>query len=107
MAQELAGWIDADPDWERLAPVPFSTVCFRHRPAELAGREDEPDTRRLLDERNEAIMSRVNESGEIFLSHTRLADRFTIRVSLGNPRQRPEHLARCWTLLKEAARAVR
>ena len=42
-AERVAAWIDADPDWERLAPAPFSTVCFRYRPARLAGREDEPE----------------------------------------------------------------
>ena len=42
LAERFAAWVDADPDWERLAPVPFSTVCFRYRPARLAGREDEP-----------------------------------------------------------------
>ena len=45
-AGRFAAWVDADPDWERLAPVPFSTVCFRYRPARLAGREDEPEVRR-------------------------------------------------------------
>ena len=43
LAQRFAGWVDEDPDWERLAPVPFSTVCFRYRPASVAGREDEGD----------------------------------------------------------------
>lgn len=104
-AREFASWVDSDPDWQRLAPVPFSTVCFRHRPRRLTGREDDPAVRRRLDAANEAILDRVNRTGQIFLSHTRLADRFTIRVTLGNPRATPRHVARCWELLREAATA--
>jgi aromatic-L-amino-acid/L-tryptophan decarboxylase len=104
LARHFASWVDEDPDWERLAPVPFSTVCFRHRPASTAGREDDPVVRRALDTRNEAILDRVNRSGKVFLSHTRLRDRYTLRVSVGNPRTREEHLIGCWELLQAAAR---
>ena len=58
-----ASAIDADPDWELLAPVPFSTVCFRWRPAALAARAAEPDVARRLDEANAAIMDAVNRDG--------------------------------------------
>jgi aromatic-L-amino-acid decarboxylase len=103
-ARSLAGWIDADPDWERLAPVPFSTVCLRHRPAAVRGSEDEPETAKRLDALNEAILERVNRTGRVFLSHTKLAGRYTLRVTLGNPRAREEHVRLCWDLLREAAR---
>jgi aromatic-L-amino-acid decarboxylase len=98
---ELAEWfaaqVDADPDWERLAPVPFATVCFHCRPAGWAGSDE------ALDDANAAIMDAVNRTGEVFLSHTRLAGRFTIRVSIGNLRTERRHVERAWTLLKEAA----
>ncbi len=103
MADTFAGWVDADPDWERLAPVPFATVCFRYRPAALAGREDEPDVHARLDQLNTALMDAVNRTGEVFLSHTRLADRFTIRVAIGNLRTEPHHVARAWELLRAEA----
>jgi aromatic-L-amino-acid decarboxylase len=104
-AGRFAAWIDADPDWERLAPVPFSTVCFRFRPARLAGREDDPEVRAWLDTINTRLMDAVNRSGEVFLSHTRLRDRFTIRMAIGNLRTEPRHVERAWTLLRrEAAR---
>ena len=95
MAQVFAGWIDAAPDWERLAPVPFSTVCFRWDPGGIGNAE--------LDARNAAIMDAVNRTGEVFLSHTRLGDRFTIRLSVGNLRTEPRHVERAWTLLRDAA----
>jgi aromatic-L-amino-acid decarboxylase len=99
MAQAVAAWLDADPAWERLAPVPFSTVCFRWIGD---GTLDEA----VLDERNAAIMDRVNRTGEVFLSHTRLGGRFTIRLAIGNLRTEERHVARAWELLGEAADAT-
>ena len=106
LAAQFAGWVDEDPDWEPLAPVPFSTVCFRWRPAALDGRTGEPAVARRLDEANAAIMDAVNRTGEVFLSHTRLAGTFTIRVAIGNLRTEPRHVERAWTLLREAARGM-
>jgi len=106
MAAQFAAWVDADPDWERLAPVPFGTVCFRYRPAALAGREDAPDVQAHLDELNTRLMDAVNRTGEVFLSHTRLAERFTIRVAIGNLRTEPRHVERAWELLRAEAAAL-
>ena len=101
---ELAAWfaeqIDAAPDWERLAPVPFSTVCFRWCPPGWSG------TGKGLDDANAAIMDAVNRTGEVFLSHTRLAGRFTIRVAIGNLRTEARHVERTWALLCQAAAKV-
>jgi aromatic-L-amino-acid decarboxylase len=105
VAEQLASDVDAHPDFERLAPVPFSTVCIRWRPAELAGHEDEPEVRARLAAAHERLMTAVNATGEIFLSHTRLRDRFAIRVAIGNLRTEERHVARAWTLLQ--AEAVR
>jgi aromatic-L-amino-acid decarboxylase len=96
LAAEFARWVDDDPDWERLAPVPFSTVCFRW--TGRAGASDE-----ALDTRNAAIMDAVNRTGEIFLSHTRLDGRITIRLAVGNLRTEPRHVERAWALLHAAA----
>jgi aromatic-L-amino-acid decarboxylase len=106
LARAFASWVDSDPDWERLATVPFSTVCFRFRPASLEARQDEPGVRAELDARTEAILDEVNRSGRVFLSHTRLRDRYTIRISLGNPRATEDHVRSCWNLLRDAARAT-
>lgn len=100
-ARMLAGWVDADPDWERLADVPLGLVCLRFRPRALAGRADDAAVRAWLDARNELILDHVNRSGRIFLSHTRLRERYAIRVALGNPRLTEAHVQRCWDLLRE------
>ena len=65
LARLFADWVDATPGWERVAPVPFAVVCFRHHPP---GVDDEAVLERL----NAAVMDRVNRSGEAFLSHTKL-----------------------------------
>jgi len=106
LAQELADAVDADPDWERLAPAPFSTVCLRWRPARLAGTEQQVAVAAALDRANGAIMDAVNRSGDVFLSHTRLDGRFTIRVSIGNLRTERRHVDRAWELLRAAAWAA-
>ena len=78
-----------------MAPVPFSTVCFRHAPPGLSAA--------ALDAHNEAILDRVNASGQVFLSHTKLRDRYTLRVTLGNLRAAEHHVEQCWALLCDAA----
>jgi aromatic-L-amino-acid/L-tryptophan decarboxylase len=100
MAQEFAAWVDGAEDWQRLAPVPFSTICFRHVPPRLA--RDEA----ALDAHNARIIEAVNRTGEAFLSHTRLGGQFTIRLAIGNLRTEPRHVARAWELLREAASRV-
>jgi aromatic-L-amino-acid decarboxylase len=102
-ARRLAEWVDADPDFERLAPVPFSVVCLRWFPAELAGRRDEPAVGRFLDEQNQTLMDSINRTGEVLLSHARLHGRFTIRVAFGNLRTTDRELARVWELLRAHA----
>ncbi len=100
LAEAFAGWVDATDGWERLAPVPFSTVCFRHVPAALA--RDEA----ALGAHNAAIMDAVNATGEVFLSHTKLRGRFTIRLAIGNLRTERRHVERAWQLLRAAAMEV-
>ncbi len=96
MAQALAGWIDDAPDWERMAPTPFSTVAFRFAPP---GRSDDD-----LDRLNQRILDRVNASGEAFLTHTRLRGRMAIRLAIGNLKTTEAHVRRAWELLDQAAR---
>ena len=74
-------------------------VCFRWRPV---GRDL---TDQAIDDANAAIMDAVNRTGEVFLSHTRLGGRFTIRVAIGNLRTETRHIERAWQLLRGAAGA--
>ncbi len=77
LGQLFSQWVDESPEFERMAPTPFSTVCFRAHPR---GRYDEAQLEAL----NEHIMNRINAHGRFFLSHTKLNGKFTIRVAIGN-----------------------
>ncbi len=106
LAQEFASWIDADPEFERLAPVPFSTVCFRYRPAALRDGTDAGSISERLDALNARLITAVNGTGEVFLSHTKLGGRYTIRMAIGNLRTERRHIERAWQLLRREAAAL-
>ena len=93
MAQEFAGWIRESNQFELMAPVPFSTVCFRATPSGIP--EDQ------VDAFNENLMHRVNQTGEIYISHTRLKNKITLRLAIGNLKTERKHVARAWELLQQ------
>ena len=95
LARLVAGWIDAAPEFERLAPVPLSVVCFRAHPS---GMDDEA----VLDALNERLINHINAAGRFFLSHTRLHGRYTIRIAIGNLRTTEQHVQELWVELREA-----
>jgi aromatic-L-amino-acid decarboxylase len=97
LAREFAGWVDDHPDFERVAPVPFSVVCFRARPHGV------PLTLPELDALNERLLDAVNSSGRVFLSHTRLGGAFVIRLAVGHLRTSGEDTSQAWQLLQEHA----
>jgi aromatic-L-amino-acid/L-tryptophan decarboxylase len=88
LAELFEGWVRDEPGWEIVAPRPFSVVCFRR-----IGSDDE----------NAALLERVNRSGEIFISHTRLSGRYVLRLAVGNERTTEEDVAFAWDALKRAA----
>jgi aromatic-L-amino-acid decarboxylase len=98
LGARFAEWVSAEPEWEVIAPVLFSLVCFRYAPAGT----NEAERERI----NAEILQRVNGSGEAYLSHTKLDGRYVLRLAIGNIRTEERHVARAWTLLKEAARDV-
>ncbi len=88
LAQLFASWLDREPGWEIVAPYPLSVVCFR---------------REGTDEENEALLGRVNATGEVFLTHTRLRGRYVLHLAVGNMRTTEDDVRRAWDLLREAA----
>jgi aromatic-L-amino-acid decarboxylase len=100
LARLFASWVEESTDWELLAPVPFSTVCFRTSGPAVAG-ETEAVRAARLDALNEAIMHAVNATGEAYLSHTRLDDKLTLRLAIGNIRTAEKHVRRAWELLND------
>jgi aromatic-L-amino-acid/L-tryptophan decarboxylase len=88
MAQELRRWIEADAEFELLAPTPFSTVVFRHRDGDAA---------------NERIHDAVNRSGEALISHTDVRGIYALRIAIGNLRTTLEDVRATWELIKATA----
>ena len=102
LAKLFASWIEESSDWELMAPLPFALVCFRACPA-VEG-ETEAVQAKQLDVLNEAIMHAVNATGRAFLSHTKLNDKLTLRLSIGNIRTTERHVRQVWELLNEHLR---
>ena len=87
LAQEFASWVEADDRFALAAPAPLSLVCFRH----LGD-----------DEVNERLMTRLNRSGKIFLTHTKLAGRFVLRLAIGGTYTERRHVEEAWRLIRAA-----
>jgi aromatic-L-amino-acid/L-tryptophan decarboxylase len=88
LAELFEGWVRVEPGWEVTAPRHFSLVCFR---------------RERSDEENERLLERVNDTGEVFLSHTRFADRYQLRLAVGNFRTTEEDVRLAWDVLRREA----
>jgi aromatic-L-amino-acid decarboxylase len=88
LADLFAGWVEESGDWELVAPRRFSLVVFR---------------REGSDEDNERIVERVNASGEIFITHTKLDGRYVLRLAIGNARTTEEDVRRAWEVLNREA----
>ncbi|HEX7144019.1 MAG TPA: aminotransferase class V-fold PLP-dependent enzyme [Gaiellaceae bacterium] len=85
LAELFEGLVRAEPGWEVCAPRAFSVVCFRR-----SGSDDE----------NEELLARVNETGELFISHTKLDGRYVLRLAIGNERTTEADVRRAWNVLQ-------
>ena len=86
LAQDFASWIKADPNFELAAPVPLNLVCFRHKNGDQA---------------NQILMQRLNDSGKLFLTHTKLDDKITLRLCVGQSHTESRHVTEAWRLIQE------
>jgi aromatic-L-amino-acid decarboxylase len=96
----VAARIEGLRDFELMAPVPLGLVCFRYNPTELGA----DDAR--LDEMNRELLTRVNETRRVHLTHTRLGGRYVIRMAIGQRQTEREHVAEAWNLVREAAALI-
>ena len=88
LAARFEEWVDDSAEWELMAPRHFSLVCFRHVGS---------------DERNLDLLERVNSSGEMFITHTRIGGRVALRLAIGNARTRLADVERAWLVLRREA----
>ncbi len=88
LARQFASWVEADERFELAAPAPLNLVCFRH----LGG-----------DAVNEALMNRLNESGKLYLTHTKLNGRLALRMAIGQTMTEERHVENAWKRIQDAA----
>lgn len=88
LAQQFAGWVRDDSRFELAAPVPLNLVCFRHHRG---------------DEANQHIMDRLNSSGDLYLTHTRLDGRLTLRFCVGQWQTESRHVEHARQRISEEA----
>jgi aromatic-L-amino-acid decarboxylase len=89
LAQKFASWVKNDSRFELAAPAPLNLICFRHKGG---------------DEVNQKLMDRLNRSGDLYLTHTRLNDRHTLRFCVGQTNTTERHVERAWARIQEEAR---
>ncbi|MBK6962433.1 MAG: aminotransferase class V-fold PLP-dependent enzyme [Bacteroidales bacterium] len=99
LAQWVAGEIEKSADFELLAPVPFSLVCFRYRPAGIDG----PDDLNLI---NERLLNKLNTSGLVYLTHTKLNGKYTLRMVIAQTNTEAIHVEKTWKLIRDMANDI-
>jgi aromatic-L-amino-acid decarboxylase len=88
LAQQFASWVKSDSRFELAAPAPLNLVCFRHKGG---------------DEANQGLMDRLNRSGDLYLTHTKLANRTTLRMCIGQTNTEARHVERAWKRVQQEA----
>src|SRR5713101_459823 len=91
LAQQFAAWVSQDDRFNLAAPAPLNLVCFRHKGGDAI---------------NQALMDRLNRSGDLYLTHTKLSDRFTLRFCVGQTNTAARHVERAWHRIQEEAARV-
>ena len=90
LAQQFKKWVEADPRFEVVAPAPLNLVCFRLKDQ---------------DEANQQLMDRLNRSGDLYLTHTKLDNKLTLRLCVAQTNTEERHVKRAWERIKEEAGA--
>lgn len=101
LMRRFAGWVDAAPDFERLAPVPLSVVCFRYRPLHMADSDES-----TVDTINDHLLRALQHEGKFFISGTRLNGRIALRACSVNHRSTPAHARRLLDRLRTLGAAA-
>jgi len=96
LGKEFTKWVDAYPDFERMAPVPMSTICFRLHPKNI---NDENE----LEELNLRFFNELDSSGDIMISHTRLNGKYVLRVNMSGLRMELRHIEKAWEIIRTKA----
>lgn len=92
LTQEFAEWVRQDECFELAAPAPLNLVCFRHRDGDAT---------------NQTIMDRLNRSGDLFLTHTKLNGKLTLRLCVGQTNTKARHVEKAWKRIQQEAGSIK
>jgi aromatic-L-amino-acid decarboxylase len=96
LGEKFKTWVDEHPDFERMAPVPMSTICFRLHPENI-------NTENGLEELNTRFYKLLDESRDIIISHTRLNGKYVIRANMSGLRMELKHIEQAWEIIRTKA----
>ncbi len=99
LAQLFQKWVEETNDYEIMAPVYFGTVCFRAHPNNL---KDEGELNLL----NEKLLNSANATGKVFMSHTKLDGKFTIRMVISSLRVEEKHVELAWNIIRKSLKEI-
>ena len=91
LAQRFRSWVEADPSFELAAPAPLNLVCFRHRGG---------------DDVNRQLLDRLNQGGDLYLTHTVLDGKVTLRLCVGQTRTEDQHVEAAWERIRDLGRTL-
>ncbi len=100
LAKELESWIVKDPYFDMMAPVTISLVCFRYNPSHQSLTEEQ------IERINRDLMDKVNRSGKMFITHTKLNGKFALRLCIGQTDTSRDHVQKAWEQLKDCVRDI-
>lgn len=106
IGQLFANWIDDHPDFERMAPAPFSTVCFRANPAPMNSERMIVRGTPIGEWLNEQLFQKINDTGKLFLSHTKINGKFVLRLSVSGIRTEERHVKDAWELIQRTLKEL-
>jgi aromatic-L-amino-acid decarboxylase len=99
LGQYFKGVIENNPEFEILAPVHFNVVCFRFIPEGIHDMD-------RINELNELLLKNLNKSGKVYLTHTRLGSKYTLRMVIGQTNVNREHVDAAWDLICATAKSL-
>lgn len=100
LTKNLATIIDDHPNFERLAPVPLNTICFRYHPPGIHDPEE-------LDALNETLLHTINQSGKAYFTHTKINNKYTIRFVIGQTNVLEKHIHEAWKRIVETSERIK
>ncbi len=99
LGQLFVRWVDVDPKLERMAPVYFSTVCFRYKPKDISDEN-------LINDLNLRLLEKVNSTGKVFMVHTKLNGKIALRMVIAGMRTEEKHVKLVWDVIKDESKSL-